>query len=106
MGASTKCNTKNNQFQIKNCIKEIKIITSRIDSKFEKKQANLVVIQLKTIKNKIENNYSDNRIDTNIKLKLYNGLQNVENRIKGIDGCIIFESKPDKRFNEKISVPK
>ena len=58
--------------------------------------ATLVVLTCKKTKNQLEIKYIDNGVgfkENNIIFK--NGLKNVENRIKSINGTIIFENKPN-----------
>src|SRR5690606_192858 len=52
--------------------------------------------------NKLVIDYKDNGIGCN--LKKSGGLQNAENRIKSINGTIIFESKKDNGFKAKITI--
>ncbi|MDO9274759.1 MAG: hypothetical protein Q7T92_04310 [Lutibacter sp.] len=66
-------------------------------------KANLVVISFNDNKNYCVIKYSDNGIGTNQeKLILRNGLKNVENRIKAIDGTVTFETALSKGF--KVSI--
>ena len=69
-------------------------------------QATLVSINFK-IKNKnITVNYSDNGTrDNNKPIILKNGLQNVESRIKTIDGSIIFDNNSKKGFKLSFDFP-
>lgn len=65
-------------------------------------QASVVVLTFNKIKNKTSIIYSDNGIGCNLKDK--NGLRNVENRIKSLNGTITFESKPNEGFKSKITL--
>lgn len=65
-------------------------------------QASVVVLTFSKIKNKTSIIYSDNGIGCNLKDK--NGLRNVENRIKSLNGTITFESKPNEGFKSKITL--
>ena len=66
-------------------------------------EANLVVISFSGDKNYCVIKYSDNGIGTNQEeLILRNGLKNVENRIKAIDGTVTFETTLNKGF--KVSI--
>ncbi|MDC8001786.1 ATP-binding protein [Aequorivita todarodis] len=69
-----------------------------------KKHSNATAVVLSFQKNnkKINIEYTDN--GTGCELKNKNGLQNAENRIKTLNGTIIFESKPNKGFKAKISL--
>ncbi|WP_394773780.1 sensor histidine kinase [Flavobacterium sp.] len=69
-------------------------------------QATLVSINFKKDKNKLTVVYNDNGIGTNKKTTiLKNGLQNVENRIKTINGNIIFDNNSEKGFRLTFSIP-
>jgi len=66
-------------------------------------EANLVVISFSDDKNYCVIKYSDNGIGINKEeLILRNGLKNVENRIKAIDGTVTFETTLNKGF--KVSI--
>jgi len=65
-------------------------------------QASVVVLTFGHSKKKILINYSDNGVGGSIKNK--NGLRNVENRIKSLNGTITFESKPNQGFKSKITL--
>jgi len=69
-----------------------------------KKHSNAAVVVLSFQQNnkKINIDYTDNGNGCEIKNK--NGLLNAENRIKALNGTIIFESKPNKGFKAKISL--
>ena len=65
--------------------------------------ANLAVISFSDDKNYCTIKYSDNGIGTSEEaLTLRNGLKNVENRIKAIDGTVTFETTLNKGF--KVSI--
>jgi signal transduction histidine kinase len=64
-------------------------------------KASLVVLTFNQ-SNKLIINYSDNGIGSEI--KKHNGLQNVENRIKSINGTITFESQITNGFKVKITI--
>lgn len=65
-----------------------------------------VVLQFEMEGKKVKISYSDNGVgmDTSA-IFLKNGLQNVENRIHAIGGCIIFESEPGKGLQLTLSYP-
>ncbi|MCH4552654.1 tetratricopeptide repeat-containing sensor histidine kinase [Aestuariibaculum lutulentum] len=65
-------------------------------------QASNVVMSFKYENNKIQIAYTDNGRGCNL-LK-GTGMQNMENRIKSINGTIIFESESGRGFKSKISV--
>lgn len=66
-------------------------------------EANLAVISFSDDKNYCAIKYSDNGIGINEEeLTLRNGLKNVENRIKAIDGTVTFETALNKGF--KVSI--
>jgi len=65
-------------------------------------QAEFVALTFKTLRKKITISYSDDGIGTDIKKST--GLQNVENRIRSINGTINFESGINKGFKSKITV--
>ncbi|WP_339888301.1 hypothetical protein [uncultured Flavobacterium sp.] len=69
-------------------------------------QSNLVVIGFEDKGKSYEINYSDNGIGSSKSLRLKNGLQNVENRIKTINGTFTFETETQKGFKAKIVFPK
>lgn len=67
-------------------------------------KATLVAISFKIDQNKYFINYSDNGIGIDLKnVSIKNGLQNMETRIKSINGLIIFESSLNKGFKAFIS---
>ena len=68
-------------------------------------KATLVVVRFKKEGKTLVVSYVDNGkgVDFN-QIKYSNGLQNVENRIAGINGGIIFDSKPGKGFKAKITL--
>jgi signal transduction histidine kinase len=72
-----------------------------------KKHSNctLTIIGFSQKEKQIEIHYSDNGKGSE-KVNLENGLQNMENRIRGIKGTITFDSEIDKGFKVKISFPK
>lgn len=65
-------------------------------------KASIVAISFESNTKKTLINYSDD--GTGCHLKKGNGLLNVENRIKAINGTITFESKPNKGFKAKIAI--
>lgn len=69
-------------------------------------QAGFVVIGFEKEQNLIKIDYSDNGIGLTKKIILKNGLQNAENRIRGVKGILTFESETDKGFRAKIVLPK
>lgn len=68
-------------------------------------QCSLVVIGFETKENTYEISYSDNGVGSSKKLNIKNGLQNVENRIKSINGLFTFDTELHKGFKAKISFP-
>lgn len=69
-------------------------------------QASLTVIKFDVLNKNISINYSDNGIGIgNGKTFFKNGLQNVENRIRGINGTITFDKKTTKGLTILISFP-
>ncbi len=90
---------------------EIKIIIYRVLQEFmvnmkKHSQSTLVTISIKSYKNELQINYSDNGIGCNNLLQLKNGLQNAENRIHSIFGTINFDTESGKGFKIKIMIPK
>ncbi len=69
-------------------------------------QSSLVVIGFESKNKTYEINYSDNGIGSTKTMKFKNGLQNVENRIKTINGTFTFETESQKGFKAKIVFPK
>lgn len=65
-------------------------------------KASIAVLGFETINNKLIITYKDNGVGCD--LKKQNGLLNTENRIKTINGTIIFESQPNNGFHVKITV--
>ncbi|GAA4278587.1 tetratricopeptide repeat-containing sensor histidine kinase [Aquimarina mytili] len=66
-------------------------------------KASIVAITFTKEKKKIKVNYIDNGVGMNLnKLVSKNGLKNVENRIKDINGTITFDSKPQEGFKATI----
>ncbi|MBS7232191.1 ATP-binding protein [Flavobacterium psychroterrae] len=69
-------------------------------------QATLVSINLKKDEKKLTVVYNDNGVGTNKKTTISkNGLQNVETRIKTINGNIIFDNNLEKGFRLTFSIP-
>ena len=69
-------------------------------------KSNLVVFSFKKNKDIMAIRYTDNGIGANLEaLNLKNGLQNVENRIKAINGTIIFDTTSNRGFKVNISFP-
>lgn len=64
--------------------------------------ASVVVLSFQQNNKKINIQYTDNGNGCEIKNK--NGLLNAENRIKTLNGTIIFESEPNKGFKAKINL--
>ncbi|WP_264531121.1 tetratricopeptide repeat-containing sensor histidine kinase [Flavobacterium sp. N502540] len=70
-------------------------------------QATLVSLTFKNFEKKIVVTYSDNGVGAyNRSIILKNGLQNVENRIKTINGNIIFDSNSKTGFKLSFNFPK
>ena len=69
-------------------------------------KANIVLIGFEMTKNDLKIEYSDNGIGIKEGLKAKNGLQNVENRIKTLNGSFTFDTDNEKGFAIKISLPK
>lgn len=66
----------------------------------------LVIVSFKIIQKNITVTYSDNRVETeNEKTILKNTLQNVENRIKTINGTINFDHNLEKGFKINFTFP-
>jgi signal transduction histidine kinase len=69
-------------------------------------QCNIVVISFEKKENIIQINYSDNGIGTTKKqIVLKNGLLNVENRIKAINGKLNFDTASQKGFKASFHFP-
>lgn len=69
-------------------------------------KSNLVVFSFEKNKDMMAIRYTDNGIGANLEaLNLKNGLQNVENRIKAINGTIIFDTTSNRGFKVNISFP-
>jgi signal transduction histidine kinase len=69
-------------------------------------KSSLVVISFKISKKTIFLDYTDNGVGATFdKIKIKNGLQNVENRILAIKGTVTFDTKSDKGFKVNISFP-
>lgn len=68
-------------------------------------QCSLVVIGYETKGKTYEITYSDNGIGSTKTLKFKNGLQNVGNRIKTINGTFTFDTETQKGFKAKIIFP-
>ena len=91
--------------------KEVKVIIHRVLQELmvnmkKHSQCSLVSISIKSIKDGLQINYSDNGIGTANLLHIKNGLQNAENRILSINGTINFDTAPEKGFKVKIEIPK
>lgn len=69
-------------------------------------ECSLVAIAFKNNGQFLEISYSDNGKGSQNQLHTKNGLQNVENRIFSINGTITFDTKPNKGFKVKITIPK
>ncbi|RXM41779.1 hypothetical protein [Flavobacterium sp. YO64] len=68
--------------------------------------ASLVIVSFKIIQKNITVTYSDNRVGTeNKKTFLKNTMQNVENRIKTINGTINFDHNSEKGFKINFTFP-
>lgn len=69
-------------------------------------QATLVSVNFKNIKKNLTVTYNDNGIGATTRpLILKNGLQNVESRIKTINGNIIFDNNSERGFRLTFSIP-
>lgn len=68
-------------------------------------QCSLVVIGFETKGKTYEITYTDNGIGSSKTLKFKNGLQNVGNRIKTINGTFTFDTETNKGFKSKIIFP-
>lgn len=91
--------------------KEVKVIVYRVLQELmvnmkKHSHCSLASISIKSNKNSLQINYSDNGIGTDNLLNLKNGLQNAENRILSIHGIINFDTAPGKGFKVKIEIPK
>jgi len=90
--------TKEKQIEIYRILQELMV------NMHKHSKATLVVISFKMDKKMCVINYSDNGIGIDTEtLILKNGLQNVENRIKAINGTITFESSLQKGFKAFLS---
>ncbi|MFE3847984.1 ATP-binding protein [Flavobacterium sp. LB3P45] len=69
-------------------------------------QCNYVIIGFETLQKFVQISYSDNGIGFSKTIKHKNGLQNAENRIKGIKGTFTFDSELNKGIKAKILFPK
>ena len=68
--------------------------------------ASLVLIGFKNSEKGIQFSYADNGVGISNLLKLKNGLKNVENRIRAINGVITFETQNTKGFKVNFTLPK
>ncbi|CAM1341132.1 tetratricopeptide repeat-containing sensor histidine kinase [Tenacibaculum aestuarii] len=68
-------------------------------------EATLILITFSVEKNKLSVAYQDNGVGTE-SIKIKNGLQNMETRIKSIGGLVTFESKQEKGFQAKFQFKK
>lgn len=90
--------------------KETKIVIYRIVQELlvnmkKHSQCSLASLVMKLDEKTIKINYSDNGVGSENKLKIKNGLQNVENRIESIKGTVTFETEIGKGFKSKIVIP-
>ncbi len=93
--------SKENQIEVYRILQEL-MVNMRKHSK-----AALVAIVFKNYDNQIQINYSDNGVGIDLfDLKLKNGLQNVETRIKSLNGTIKFETSIQNGFKAFISFKK
>lgn len=67
--------------------------------------ATIVVVTFANVKHRIAIEYSDNGTTDGKILIMKNGLQNVENRIRGIGGTVTFDISTGKSFRGSISFP-
>lgn len=65
-------------------------------------KATQVLLSFEHSKNKIRLGYRDNGVGGQLNNK--NGLQNMENRIKAVDGSITFDTEPEKGFSATIII--
>lgn len=65
----------------------------------------IAIIGFESKEKTYEINYSDNGIGSAKTFKFKNGLQNVENRIKNINGIFTFDTETNKGFQAKIIFP-
>lgn len=69
-------------------------------------QCSLVALTFKKIANELQINYNDNGVGAVLEqIKSKNGLQNVENRIRAINGTITFDTKSNKGFKVQFIIP-
>lgn len=69
-------------------------------------QCSLVALTFKKIANELQINYNDNGVGAVLEqIKSKNGLQNVENRIRAINGIITFDTKSNKGFKVQFIIP-
>ncbi len=66
--------------------------------------ANIVSLKFSRLKHEIIINYTDNGIGIQ-ELSPKNGIQNMENRIRGIDGKITFDTDTNRFLKINISFP-
>ena len=93
--------SKEKQIELYRILQEL-MVNMRKHSK-----AKLVAITFKNNDNHYQINYSDNGIGCDLEvLKLKNGLQNVETRIKSINGIITFDTSINNGFKAFISFKK
>ena len=72
----------------------------------EHSHANLVTIAFKNTPNTLKITYTDNGVGaSSAELNTKNGLRNTENRIRAINGTIIFDSEKGKGFKAEIEIP-
>jgi len=92
-----------------NCNKKIilyRIIQELLVNMKKHSQCSLVALTLKKIGNELQINYNDNGVGAVLEqIKSKNGLQNVENRIRAINGTITFDTKSDKGFKVQFIIP-
>ncbi|UQD57551.1 sensor histidine kinase [Flavobacterium sp. K5-23] len=69
-------------------------------------KCSIVVLSFKKNKNNLHIDYTDNGVGVTFdKIKMKNGLENIENRIQAINGTVAFDTKFDKGFKVTIKFP-
>jgi len=86
-----------------------RVITELINNSFKHSKATQIILNISKIDHCIIINYADNGsgfdINNNSKINNGLGLQNMQNRIKNINGCITFTTEPNKGFAVEIIIP-
>ncbi|WP_143032104.1 sensor histidine kinase [Tenacibaculum sp. MAR_2009_124] len=96
--------------QLNKLSKEAQIVVYRVFQELlinmkKYSNASLVVINFWEEKDMIHTSFKDNGVGVD-SIKIKNGLQNMETRIKSINGSITFDSEADKGFHAKFQIKK